>query len=200
MIKKIFNFKFKNHSFNKGMSYTELIVVMAIMGIMSSVIIFNDGTFQKRLEIKSLANDVALKIVQAQKLAMAGKMSPLAGSGWTPSYGVYFNKDMDKKDKFIFFVDLNSNKMCDSSACGSSGSEYLDTYSITGGNYIYDLTTNHNTPVGSLSFVFTRPDSATTIFADGALVNVSYANIAVSSQNNVRSVIRVYPSGMIRIN
>ena len=47
------------------MTYIELIVVLSIFAVMSSVVIFNYGLFQARIDIKNLASDIALKFVEA---------------------------------------------------------------------------------------------------------------------------------------
>ncbi len=100
MIKKNFNLKFKSVHFRKGMTYVELIVVLTIFSIMSAVVIFDYNSFQSRIVIKNLSNDIALKIGEAQKNAMSGKLPPLDQQNflkengiidWRPSYGVYFN-------------------------------------------------------------------------------------------------------------
>src|ERR1035437_1408114 len=98
--------KIKN---NAGMSYIELIVVLTIFSVISSVVIFNYGNFQAKVDIKNLASDIALQVVQAQKSSLSGLLPPLAQEllvipGWKPSYGVYFTTS-DKTD-FIYFVDV----------------------------------------------------------------------------------------------
>ena len=52
---------------NRGMSYVELIVVLSIFAVLSSVILYNYGEFQAKVDIKNLASDIALQIVQSQK-------------------------------------------------------------------------------------------------------------------------------------
>ena len=47
---------------NRGMTYVELIVVLSIFAVLSSVAIFNYGSFQDKVDIKNLGSDIALKI------------------------------------------------------------------------------------------------------------------------------------------
>ena len=89
---KIKNFKFKIRNFNAGMTYVELIVVLSIFSVLSSVAIYNYGDFQSSVDIKNLASDIALQIVKAQKDSLSGLL-PLQEikTDWKPSYGVYFD-------------------------------------------------------------------------------------------------------------
>ena len=74
---------------NGGFTYVELIVVLSIFAIMSSVVIFNYGSYQTNVDIKVMANNIALKIVQAQKDATSGKWNPNElDNNWKPSYGI----------------------------------------------------------------------------------------------------------------
>ena len=76
---------------NRGMTYVELIVVLSIAALLSSVSLFNYKLFQDKVEMKTLASDVALKITEAQKASISGKL-PVLGAypTWRPSYGIYF--------------------------------------------------------------------------------------------------------------
>src|SRR3989344_4561547 len=96
MIKKIRNY-------NAGMTYVELIVVLSIFSVMTSIALFDYNKFQAKVDIKVLANDIALKIVEAQKSAMSGKI-PIQNisSTWKPSYGIYF--DLADGKNFIYFA------------------------------------------------------------------------------------------------
>ncbi|WP_146755300.1 type II secretion system protein, partial [Shigella flexneri] len=77
MIKKILNFKFAVRSWERGMTYVELIVVLSIFATISSVVIFNYGAFQDRIDIKNLSSDIGLKIVEAQKSSLSGQLPPV---------------------------------------------------------------------------------------------------------------------------
>jgi type II secretory pathway pseudopilin PulG len=187
--------KIKN---NAGMSYVELIVVLSIFAVISSIVIFNYGDFQAKVDIKNLASDIALQVVQAQKSSLSGLLPTSGGYGpdWKPSYGVYF--DITTPKQFIYFVDLNN-------ANGYETGEALNTVNITKNNsisridsYVGATPTQILTP---LSIVFKRPDSGATFILNGLpLVGVDYVQITVASPGNRTSLIKLYPSGRVQVN
>ena len=198
MIKKIHNFKFVIRNCQKGMTYVELIVVLSIFAVMSSIVLFNHGKFQAKVDIKNLANDIALKIVQAQKDAMSGKIQTTPFK-IAPAYGVYFDRAVSKNKSFIYFADFNNSNNYDFD-------NSLDTITITKNNFISKLEVIgcSSTEVANLSIVFKRPDS-------GALINnltgtfscdtIEYAKITVSSSDDsFKGYIKIYPSGRIQVN
>lgn len=186
---------------NKGMTYVELIVVLSIFAIMSSVILFNYSGFQAKVDIKTLASDIALKIVEAQKSAMSGKWDSNALPGWKPAYGVYFDtSNSDEKKKFSYFADLNNDNFY--------LDPVLDQPTITKNNFISTLEIIGCPPqspqeVTNLGIVFKRPDSNAKITSGGnLLLCASYAQITVSSPSSppVTAKIKIYSSGRIQIN
>lgn len=180
------------------MTYVELIVVLAIFSIMSSIVMFNYRDFQSKVEIKSLSNDIALRIVQAQKDAMSGKLTQNGGNDWKPAYGVYFDKGDSTNKEFIYFADLSNDSFYQSN-------EELETININKSYYISDLNivcsgTTALIPVSSLSVTFKRPDSKAVIQSvPDASCTVYYAVINFSSPNSASSFITIYSSGRIQI-
>jgi type II secretory pathway pseudopilin PulG len=195
------------------MTYVELIVVISIIGIVSSIAVLNYRSFQERVEIRNLTSEIALKAVEAQKSALAGKLPPalqqvnILVSPWRPAYGVYFNLAQDNQS-FVYFTDLANLGFCDASCDDrdyhSGGYDYLETLNLTGGYTIsqlkvFSIGSAFNVP--NLSFVFTRPDSGAAIFSSGSVPsNLLYAEITVSSPNGVAGTIKIYPSGRIQVN
>ena len=93
----------------RGMTYVELIVVLSIFFIMSGVVLGNYGSFQKKIEIKNLANDIAQTILKAQKDSIAGLNGDSFIAPSKPSYGIYFDTSDDAaKAQFIYFADKNN--------------------------------------------------------------------------------------------
>src|SRR3989344_7804583 len=120
-------YKLKAKKLNSGMTYVEVLTVLAIFSIMTSIVLFNYKGFQAKVDIKNLASDIALKVVEAQKSSLDGKLPlPIPPPTWKPSYGVYF--DVTPLQQFIYFVDLDSSKNYESS-------EKLDTLFITKANF-----------------------------------------------------------------
>ena len=182
------------------MTYVELIVVLSIFSVMTSIALFDYNKFQAKVDIKVLANEIALKIVEAQKFAMSGKI-PIQNisSTWKPSYGIYF--DLVDNKNFIYFANTidGSNNSYDDTSCNLpptvGGGECLDYIHIKKDNFIKDLKCSGN-PINNLTIVFRRPNS-------GALMSCfGDVEIIVSSPgtNPVTANIKVYPSGRIQIN
>ncbi len=194
--------EYKKIKKNKGFTYVELIVVLSIFAIMSSLILFNYNAYQANVDIKVLANDIALKIVQAQKDAMDGRLNVNATDpNWKPSYGVYF--DTTNPGQFEYFADYNNNKIYDTS-------ENLLKIDINKGDNIKDISyysTDNNSWIsgisGDLNITFTRPDSKAVFNLNNSNINsASAVQIAVASpegSNQAVSCIQVYASGRIQI-
>ena len=197
------------------MTYVELIVAIAIFFTMSGIVLSNYRTFEDKVNIINLANDVGLKIVGAQKDASSGALppSPKAPSvSWKPAYGVFF--DLNDNTHFVYFTDLSNSGFCDSScesANNISSTDYLDTINITGGNKISSLKVFYQNGISAdftnpLSLVFTRSNPGVIFETYDAgsnatpLSNVSYVLITLSSSSASTSEIEVYSSGRIQIN
>lgn len=185
---------------NRGMTYVELIVVISIVALLSTVSLFNYSEFQDRVDIKNLANDVALKITEAQKNSISGRVASGTPVGWRPSYGVYF--DISNNKTFNTFTDINGDKKY---TCG--GVECTNAINITKGNYIsaieYYLNDNPNPINNPLHITFTRPNSGAVFYVGSSLtplVNLQYVQITVSSPDpEVFANIKIYPSGRVQI-
>lgn len=188
-----------------GVTYIELIVVLSIFSIMSAILIFNYQGFQSKVDIKNLANDIALQIIQAQKLALSGQetMQIPTVSPWKPAYGVYFNLASNKS--FTYFVDLNNNDLFDGASCTS---ECLNTVSITKNNTIAGMSVFYqdgsSASLNDLTVVFTRPNSGASIQSSQIIPPlaspVSYAQINIVSPSGIPAAIKVYAAGRIQIN
>jgi type II secretory pathway pseudopilin PulG len=184
------------------MTYIELIVVLSIFAIMSSLIMFNYGAFQAKVDIKNLASDIALQIVQAQKSALNGLLSAQIPtiSPWKPAYGVYFNLT-NSNQNFIYFADLNDDGLYTDAGCAG---ECLNQIAITKNDLISHLDVFYpdstTASLNDLTISFKRPDSSAIIKSSGITVPVSYVQITVAAPNGATSLIKVYPSGRIQIN
>jgi Tfp pilus assembly protein FimT len=195
-----------------GMTYIELIVVLGIFSTMLGVALFNHNKFQDKVSIKNLANEIALRLVEAQKSAIGGKWNAGATYDWKPSYGVHFNlSSPGNNQSFIFFADLNADEeydVTDTSFCPNPGlpnDECLDKISLTRGNVISNLdffyADGTSTPLSNLTAAFTRPDSGATVRSTTPPTGtLAYAQITVVSPGGFTARVKVYPSGRIQIN
>lgn len=204
---------FKKIKKNRGMTYVELIVVLSIFAIMSSIVLFNYGEFQARVDIKNLANDIASKLAEAQKIALSGSLPiKTVVASWKPAYGIYFNTvyNATSNKSFIYFADIDQNDFnSDTSFCASAGltDECISKIDITKGNYISNITIYYpssSSVVTDLSLVFKRPNSGVIMYTTNGggqfLTGASYAEITISSSGGVISKIRAYASGRIQVN
>ncbi len=185
-----------------GMTFIELVVVLSIFAIVSSVTLYDYGRFQAKVDIKNLANDIALKAVEAQKSAMSGSLPIQAASiNWKPSYGLYFNRTLDAKS-FIYFTDLNNDKLYTDLGCTG---ECMEKINITKGNSISELKVFYQdsttaTP-NNLVLTFTRPNSGVVVGTDAVILgDVSYVQITIISPQLTTATIKLYSSGRVQIN
>lgn len=185
----------KKNKKNKGMSYVELIVVLSIFTTLSSVVIFNYGDFQARVDIKNWASDIALKIVEAQKSSINGVLPIIGTFADSPAYGVYFNTNaLPLLKQFIYFADLNNDFQYNESA--------IDTLNITKNIFIEKIERCAPACVSvtfPLHIVFKRPDSSAN-FTGATITGSDYVQITIKSPKGAMALIKVYPSGRVQVN
>ena len=161
-------------------------MVIAIFGILSSVVLFNYGNFTSTITLQNLTHDIALQVNQAQKTAISGLGNRITGftGGYKPTYGVYFEKGgmslnlrsgQSGAKEFVYFTDYlveylgnKANGVYDhGNYCPApSATECLDEINIQTGDSIDRLCVNVVAQLGAfpvkcdlddLSVTFTRP-------------------------------------------
>ena len=193
---KIRNFKSRIRNFQQGMTYVELIVVLSIFSAITSISMFNYGDFQAKVDVKNMASDIALQIVEAQKSSSAGLWDFRAtDSDWKPSYGVYFNSANNQR--FDYFSDIIVDQWF-------IPEESVRQILITKNNSIEKLEAYYGeapTPLNALAITFSRPDSEAKLYSSAGveLSGVSYVKITVKSPRGVTSEITVSPAGRIEV-
>jgi prepilin-type N-terminal cleavage/methylation domain-containing protein len=183
---------------NKGMSYVELIVVLSIFAVLSTVVVYNYGIFQDKVDMKSLASDIALKIVEAQKASLDGKFppDPAPAGTWKPSYGVHFDSAPANAKQFVYFVNRDGNTLYP--IYGSD--ELLETFTITKGNIIQSITVNGCSASPTMTVFFKRPDPGAKIVSSASGCNAgSSATITIQSPKGSQATITVYSSGRVQV-
>ncbi len=194
--------------FRSGFTIIEMLVVLAIFAVMSSIIIFNYPKFQAQIDIKNTATDVALQIVQAQRDAVNGKLNgtKIVQDPWKPSYGVYFSKLSKFTGKyntneysnkgFIYYIDsynFSSIYGCFfNSDVSSSSNECLNQFIMQKGIYVSNLVVNcnngSNISLDTLDINFTRPTSSPKILDQSSLLDPRPSYCASSSGINYAEI------------
>lgn len=212
-----------------GMSYVELIVVISIMSILIAISLLNYTAIQEKVQMKNLANDMGLKIIEAQKTAISGKM-PLSTDiysdyedGWRPSYGIYFNLEENYNDPeegnypgkkvFYYFVDLDQRQgergLKNIDDCVLKTGECIDVYIIKKTDYISEIVlfdnngdVVFNTHKG-INIVYTRPNQSAFFYDENGqkIGDVDSMEILLKNENeSTTSSIKVFSSGRVQIN
>ncbi len=101
-----------------GMTFLELVVVLGIFGVIASTVLFNYRDFSENVNLKNLAQNIALQVKRAQTDAVSGKLPilstnqqgttpPLIPIGWKPSFGIAFNIEdqgsLDDNKRFFYY-------------------------------------------------------------------------------------------------
>ncbi|MHB8660531.1 MAG: pilus assembly FimT family protein [Minisyncoccota bacterium] len=93
------------HSYSRRGGYTliELLVVLAIILIITSITIVNQGAFNKTFLLANTAYDVALTIRSAENFGLGSRAGGAANVAPNTGYGVHF--DSTDSNSFILFAD-----------------------------------------------------------------------------------------------
>jgi len=224
--KKQNNKKYHGRNFlEKGFTLIELMIVIGIFSILTSVIVFNYAKFNSDILLTNMAYEVALDIREAQVFSL-GVRSANTGSAddFNTRYGVYFDKaEGGNEKKFVFFADRDSSGNCDDGsgsscsieACTAGGGNECESISTLTRDSIFeeicvsdDGTTPMNFDTGvctgtgvskdTISITFARPNPDTLV-SDGTNEYNTAAILMRSNQEDFKKAVHILSNGQISI-
>jgi prepilin-type N-terminal cleavage/methylation domain-containing protein len=201
-----------------GFTLIEMLVVIAIFGVVASVLLLHYSDFSTDVAVKNLAEEIGLSVRKAQSYATSvrsidGTNSILSDT--FPAYGISFSTQSSSStlydptlSSFVLFAD---NLYENSGSCGNPapGSECVESFDITSGDKVVSLCTSTNagdTPdcsAKTVNVVFHRPNPDATICVvnDGAcLAPVSDLIVTVESPKGLQDTITLWNTGQISVN
>lgn len=95
--------KNKISQIKKGFTLIEMLMVLAIFTILTSVVMYNYAEFNSKTIMSNMAYEIALTVRQAQVYSL-GVRGQVGANSFDNRYGVYFNTSNGGKE-FAFFFD-----------------------------------------------------------------------------------------------
>lgn len=115
-----------------GFTLVELLVVLAIIGIITSIVFSSQSTFNKTLVLSNTAYDVALTLRSAQTFGLGSRA---VGTITNAGYGVHF--ESGSPDSFILFADTDPDP--DASNCHGLPINGISSPTARPGDCAYDV-------------------------------------------------------------
>ena len=213
----------KNQNKQSGVTLIELIVVIGIVGMVSSVLMFNYSNFSTNVSIRNLSQEVALSIRKSQTYATSVQGLSSGGVSSYPSYGIVFSLEsaagafLPTPKRFISFADIPPgvgslpNKKYDSggSICGNVtvGEECIEAITITSADTLVRIETDTTGPVasGTIAITFRRPSPDAIICyipageSSCAPQIPSYVKLTFQSAKGLSRTVSVWNTGQINV-
>lgn len=172
----------KSKSKQKGFTLFELLVVVLVIGLVSSILIANLRKGEKQYQIQLAAQEIAQNIRRAQDMALTSWRH----QGEIPyNYGVYFRKQ--DKDSYKIFADKNGNNKYETS------DGLVETVKIESNIEIDSLSSEPD-----LYITFSLPDGFTHIEPLASSATITIRRVNGICPQNCKSI-KIINTGQINI-
>lgn len=188
---------------NKGFTLVEMLVVIAIVAIITTIVLVKNQGFHNSTILKALAFDVALSIREAQSSGLSVRETGIGTGDFETAHGIRFGTDYGSctQDPTVYFsgADTSDDNTIDVG-------EIEDTFTLKEGYKISRICGNTtaatsqscSTDTCLLSITFDRPNPDATIYRPAGEYWV-YAEVHLESPAGEEQIIVVRDTGQISI-
>ena len=191
----------KKENLEKGFTLLELLVVIALMGIIYSVTLSNYNGMNKSIELQNTAYNVALSIRETQVYGINKKLDSGSFSDGDP-YPFGIQIDTDNSAEIVIFRDRDPTDNNFDGGCQSNIIECERFIKFNGGNHISRIRVKSAGGgwlnfSGKLNILFKRPNPDAKIVDDSDSANIySRVGIELSSQSGIyKSCVEIGSAG-----
>jgi len=187
----------------RGFTLVEMMVVMAVFVIISTVTLAGNSRFGGNVTLETLAYDIALSVRQAQVYGIAVRRSDLGTSEFSRAYGIHIDRSFPATYQLFADIAPGDGLYSCPDAGDPSTCELVQNTTMQGGFIIYDVCV---TPVGQsemcglteLNIVFKRPEPDAYIRTDG-VTTYERARIVIRSPQGQEANVLIELAGQISV-
>ncbi len=203
----------------RGFALIELLVALAIFGIITGFVLFAYGRVSEQLFMTTLAYETALSFRTAQSYGVSVHQFGTGATSYLYAYGLHFEAPVTTR--FVLFADTDQNEVYNRDAHGDTdtgctsnpGSECVSVYRIDRNNRVekfcgiradnaaLECTTGTPSAIAFLDVSFLRPNPDADIKTDRSVQGVVYkaAQVYFISPNGLERSVQVWNTGQISI-
>jgi prepilin-type N-terminal cleavage/methylation domain-containing protein len=180
----------------RGFSLIELLVVIMIFTVISTVILANHSKFNSSVLLGNVAYDIALSLRQAQ---VYGLSTQQFSGQFQLGYGIHFSNSTS----YILFADIDKNRRYDSMVDSA-----VQTYTLGQGHSIQSFCgvradgshecSNSASPITHLDIGFLRPNPDASLTSENS-GEYSSALITVQSASGETRSVSIQSTGQISV-
>jgi prepilin-type N-terminal cleavage/methylation domain-containing protein len=171
----------------KGFTLIELMVSIAIMGILTAILATGYAHQSAARIIERNAIEFALQVREAQVYALGDKQ--FQGGGY-PGYGVFVNPITNS---YLLFADVDKSNSYNGSTTECTG-ECISITQLTGGNHL--AVSCGGGRCGGLNIVFPAHQLTPIINAIGGNSDITFTT---DRAEGVKKVVHVYSTGIVEV-
>ncbi len=183
--------KLKIKKNNAGFTLIEILTVVTMILIFTSIIVLDQREGSKQFSIQRSAHQLAQDLRKAENMAMTGQDSPKSFGEIFPrgGYGVYFEAS---SNSYILFCDCNDNGVydvgaaalsCASSTEGNPWPEKIEEVFLEPGVVLSNIS-----PFSPLNITFFPPDPIITITPSFGSATTSQAIATLTLESRTRTI------------
>lgn len=171
--------------YTKGFSLAEMLISVAIIGLITAVIMARYDEFDDSVTLQNIAYEVALAAREAQVLGVSVR-------GVADSFGSAFGIHFELSNTYVIFQDLDDDGVYDDG-------EEVTVSTLQGGMVINDLCADADCTITELDITFERPNPDANIITTPAIVGVGQVRVEIASDNGNTADVVIRETGQISV-
>lgn len=189
------------YSKQKGFTLLEVVVVLGIFGMLTSIVIFNYGKFRSDTTLVNMTYEVALSIREAQIYGVSARNLAGGTPDFNKAYGIHF-EGTSSNQYFLFSDDDGDDEFNGSSCLNPGGDVCVTPYTLQNNIMISDVATlnpsgiNCANGVTDLDILFKRPNPEPII---NDKTNIPRAQVTLTAPDGAERYVIIYNTGQVTV-